>query len=107
MSTRSVLIFDRDRHNGSTLRDLLATWGYRPVVTDDIPAALQTLSELKPTFVVDGGSGEDAFVTHVRAYDEHLPVVLLEKPIDPNKLRLMIERALELETARRENELLR
>jgi DNA-binding NtrC family response regulator len=77
-----------------------------PVVTDDIPAALQAVSELKPALVVDGGSTEDfAFVRQIRAYDVNLPVVLLaeqgsvenavhaiqeegvyhyfEKPIDP------------------------
>src|SRR5688572_16789285 len=104
MSTRSVLIFDRDRQHGSTLRDLLATWGYQPVVTDDIPAAIQAVSELKPELVVDGGSSDDALVTHVRAYDLDLPVVVLEKPVDPDKLRLDLDRALELGLAKRENE---
>ncbi len=121
MSTRSVLIFDRDRHNGSVLRDLLTTWDYHPVVSHDIPAALQAVSELKPAFVVDGGSAEDAFVRQVRAYDVNLPVIVLseqsiqeegvyqyvEKPIDPNKLRLVLDRALELSITKRENELLK
>ena len=130
MSTRSVLIFDRDHHSGSTLRNLLNTWGYNPVVSDDIPAALQLIDKLHPAFVIDSGSTHDfAFVRQVRAYDENLPVVLLaeqgsvegavqalqeervyyyfEKPIDPDKLHHVLDRALELGQAKRENELLK
>ena len=55
MSTPSVLIFDRDAHSGSSLRDLVATWGYYPIVADDIPAALRAVDELKPAVILDGG----------------------------------------------------
>jgi DNA-binding NtrC family response regulator len=115
------------------LRDLLATWGYQAVIADDLPAALKAVSELKPSLVVDGGSTEAdesfALVRSLRLSDEELPVVLLtdqgsvenavhaiqqegvyhyfEKPIDPHKLRLVLDRALELSDARRENELLK
>src|SRR5215204_2063028 len=133
MSTRSVLIYETDRESGSSLRDLLSTWGYQAIVADDIPAALKAVNEFNPALVVDGGSNESegdfALVRKLRLTNEELPVVLLaqqgsiedavraiqqegvyhyfEKPIDPNKLRLVLERAVELTEAKRENELLR
>jgi DNA-binding NtrC family response regulator len=83
--------------------------------------------------VVDSGSTESAedfaLVRAIRLQDVDLPVVLLanqdavdntvevipqegvyhyfEKPLDPNRLRLVLDRAVELADARRENELLR
>jgi len=133
MSTRSVLIYETDRESGSSLRDLLSAWGYLAIVADDIPAALKAVNEFKPALVVDGGStesdGDFALVRKLRLTNEELPVVLLaqqgsiehavqaiqqegvyhyfDKPIDPNKLRLVLDRAFELSEAKRENELLR
>jgi DNA-binding NtrC family response regulator len=108
MSTPSVLIFDRDAHSGSSLRDLLATWGYRPIVADDIPAALKALDELKPEIVLDAGSaGDSAFAGQILEQNGELAVVPLEKPVDPTKLRTLIDRALELNLTRKENERLR
>src|SRR6058998_634456 len=133
MSSRSVLIYERDRESGSSLRDLLATWGYQAIVADDLPAAIRAVHEFKPSLVVDGGSSDSdedfALVRRIRLTDEELPVVLLteqgsvenavhaiqqegvyhyfEKPIDPHKLRLVLDRAVELSQAKRDNELLR
>ena len=108
MSTPSVLIFDRDAHSGSSLRDLLATWGYDPVVADDIPTALKALDELRPTLILDGGSGDDSpLVTQIGEQNVELSVVSIEKPVDPSKLRASIDRAIELNLARKENERLR
>ena len=133
MSDRSVLIYERDQESGSSLRDLLATWGYQPIVADDLTTALKAVSDFKPALVVDGSStdaAEDfALVRSIRRTDEELPVVLLadqgsvedavhalqhegvyhyfEKPIDPHKLRLVLDRAVEYSQAKRENELLR
>ena len=133
MPSRSVLIYERDPASGSSLRDLLATWGYQAVIADDLSSALRAVTELKPSLVVDGGSTEFeenfALVRKIRSTDEELPVVLLtnqgsvenavhaiqeegvyhyfEKPIDPHKLRLVLDRAVELSEAKRENELLK
>jgi len=108
MSTPSVLIFDRDAHSGSSLRDLLATWGYEPIVADDLPAALRALDELKPTLILDGGSADDApLVQQIREQNVELDVVPLERPVDPSRLRVAIDRAIELSLARKENERLR
>ena len=133
MSSRSILIYEKDRASGSSLRDLLAAWGYQAIVADDLSAALKAVNEFKPALVVDGGSShpdEDfALIRKIRLTNEELPVVLLtdqgsvenavhaiqqegvyhyfEKPIDPQKLRLVLDRVLELSEAKRENELLR
>ncbi|HTG87102.1 MAG TPA: sigma-54 dependent transcriptional regulator [Pyrinomonadaceae bacterium] len=108
MSTPSVLIFDRDANSGSSLRDLLATWGYEPIVADDLPAALRALDELKPTLILDGGSADDApLVQQIREQNVELDVVPLERPVDPSRLRVAIDRAIELSLARKENERLR
>jgi len=133
MSSRSVLIFERDRDSGASLHDLLTTWGYQATIAVDLAAALKAINELRPALVVDSGStasAEDfALVRAIRLQDVDLPVVLLtnqdavdktvevipqegvyhyfEKPLDPNRLRLVLDRAVELADARRENELLR
>ena len=108
MSTPSVLIFDRDAHSGSSLRDLVATWGYYPIVADDIPAALKAVDELKPAVVLDSGPVHDAgLLQQIREQHVDLSVLPLERPVDPFKLRRMIDRALELDIARKENERLR
>jgi DNA-binding NtrC family response regulator len=133
MSSRSVLIFERDRDSGASLHDLLTTWGYQATIAVDLAAALKAINELRPALVVDSGSTESAedfaLVRAIRLQDVDLPVVLLanqdavdntvevipqegvyhyfEKPLDPNRLRLVLDRAVELADARRENELLR
>jgi len=133
MSSHSVLIYERDRESGSFLRNLLATWGYQAIVADNLPAALKAINEFKPALVVDGGSNDGnedfALVREIRLTDAELPVVLLTdqgsvenavhaiqqegvyhyfaKPIDPHKFRLVLDRAVELTQAKRENELLR
>jgi DNA-binding NtrC family response regulator len=132
MSSRSVLIYERDHESGSSLRDLLATWGYQAIVADDLPTALKAVNDFKPALIVDGSSttaSEDfALVRSIRLTDGELPVVLLadqgslegavhaiqqegvyhiEKPVDPHKLRLVLDRAVELSQAKRDNELLR
>src|SRR5882762_104278 len=133
MSSRSVLIYERDRDSGASLHDLLTTWGYQATIAVDLAAALRAINELRPALVVDSGSTasvEDfALVRAIRLQDVDLPVVLLtnqdavdntvevipqegvyhylEKPLDPNRLRLVLDRAVELADARRENELLK
>jgi DNA-binding NtrC family response regulator len=108
MSTPSVLIFDRDAHSGSSLRDLLATWGYHPIVADDISGALKAVDELKPALVLDGGPADESdFARQIREQNVDLSVVPLERPVDPSRLRLLIDRAIELDLARKENERLR
>jgi DNA-binding NtrC family response regulator len=131
--SRSVLIFERDLNSGASLRELISTWGYQATIAEDIPAALKAINEVRPALVVDSGSavsGEHfALVREIRLLDMDLPVVLVtdqgaanstieviqqegvyhyfDKPLDPNKLRLVLDRAVELAEAKRENERLR
>ena len=133
MPAQSVLIFERDSQSASSLTQLLSSWGYQPIVTNDLETAVKAVTEQKPAVVIEDGStptAEDfALVREIRTQDADVAVVLLtdqgsvenavqaiqqegvynylEKPIDPHKLRLVIDSAVELALAKRENELLR
>lgn len=133
MPSQSVLIFERESQSASSLSELLFTWGYHPIVTTDVQLALKALNQQKPVVVIDDGSNPTAedftLVREIRLQDADVPVVLLtdqgsvetavqaiqqegvyhylEKPIDPHKLRLVVDSAVELAVAKRENELLR
>jgi len=90
MSSRNVIIYEQDHHNGASLRDLLATWGYEAVVAENISAALKAVSELRPTLIVDNTStkltNDSQLVREIRAQDVDLPVVLLAEPTSPESL---------------------
>ena len=133
MPSHNVLIIERDHGSASSLSDLISAWGYSPLVTSDLQAVRKLLDEQKPAVIVDDGSapiGEDfALVREIRSHDPETPIVLLanggsiesavkaiqqegvynylEKPIDPDKLKFVLDGAIELALARRENELLR
>jgi DNA-binding NtrC family response regulator len=133
MPSQSVLIFERDSQSASSLSELLSNWGYQPIVAKDLQLALKVLNQQKPAVVIDDGSPPTAedftLVREIRSQDTDVPVVLLtdqgsvesavqaiqqegvyhylEKPIDPHKLRLVVDSAVELAVAKRENELLR
>lgn len=133
MPSHNVLIIERDHGSASSLSDLISAWGYSPLVTNDLQAVRKLLDEQKPAVIVDDGSapiGEDfALVREIRSHDPETPIVLLanggsiesavkaiqqegvynylEKPIDPDKLKFVLDGAIELALARRENELLR
>lgn len=132
MPSQSVLIFERDSQSASSLSELLSNWGYQPIVTADVQLALKALNQQKPAVVIDDGSTPNkdfTLVREIRLQDADVPVVLLtnqgsvesavqaiqeegvyhylEKPIDPHKLRLVVDGAVELAVAKRENELLR
>jgi len=133
MPSQCVLIFERDAQSASSLSELLFNWGYQPIVTADVQLALKVLTQQKPAVVIDDGSTPTAedftLVREIRLQDADVPVVLLsdqgsvesavraiqqegvyhylEKPIDPQKLRLVVDSAVELAVAKRENELLR
>jgi DNA-binding NtrC family response regulator len=133
MPAHSVLIFERDHDSASSLSQLVSAWGYQPFVTADVSSALKLIDEHTPAIVIDDGatpSPEDFdLVREIRLHDPETLVILLadggsvenavraiqhegdyhylEKPIAPDKLRLVIDISIELANARRENELLR
>jgi DNA-binding NtrC family response regulator len=104
MSNHTVLIFDQDAHTGSSLRDLVENWGYNPVLTDDTTAALKAISELKPVLILDTDASANSDLARE---DFDAPLIPIERPIDPSALHLLVDRAIELELTRRENEYLR
>lgn len=107
MSIHTVLIFDDDANSGSTVRDLVESWGYHPILTDNMLAALKAVKELKPALVLDGGpSGTLSLKWHI-GEDGETSAIPIERPIDPSALHLLVDRAVELELTRRENEYLR
>jgi DNA-binding NtrC family response regulator len=132
MPSHSVLIFERDHDGASSLSELVLQWGYQPIVSHDPNAALKVLIEQTPTIIVDDASKADehfSFIREIRLNGLDTPVVLLtergamrnsaeeiahedvfqhlEKPVDPQTLKLVVDSAIELAVTRRENELLR
>ncbi len=132
MSSRHVLIIDSDRGSGEALSELVAGWNYDVLLATDSSAAVARLGEVTPAAIIVGSfASSDGFslLREIRALQAETPVVLLtgdgsiemalnaiqqegayhyfEKPVDADKLKIVLDRALELTDARRENELLR
>jgi DNA-binding NtrC family response regulator len=129
MSSRNVLILEKNEASSNGLRDLLSSWDYQPFVSNNLDHAVKLFTEVNPSLVIDDSTEDFSFVRAIHAHDADIPVVLLadqgsveravhaireegvyhyfEKPIDPNKLRIVLDRAVELAEAKRENELLR
>lgn len=131
-SSRRILVVDPDAESGTALQELISSWGYETVLARNGTAS-DFISKNDPDVIVDGsalapGHGYDV-LRLVRAQQLDVPVILLaesgtiesalhsiqeegayhyfEKPVDENKLRVVLDRAMELTEARRENELLR
>jgi DNA-binding NtrC family response regulator len=132
MSSRTVLIIDADSKGAGALRDLVSAWDYEPIIEADTPAALQTLVERGASVILDCSSPAEqsfAFLREVRSQQPNIPVVVIaesgsiesaiqaiqeegayhyfERPIDPTKLKIILDRATEFASAKKENELLR
>ncbi len=133
MASHCVLILEADRKSGIALRDLIAECDYEAVLEQNVSAAIDRAGKLSPSVIVVGNSASatDSFdlLRELRAQQPDIPVVLLtdrgsiemavraiqeegayhyfEKPVDANRLRLVLDRAVELGEAKRENELLR
>src|SRR5438128_1106433 len=128
-----VLIIDRDREYSERLRDELRVLGYEVlaasnsksgievaqafspsvVITDTLSAGADSLSSLKelrashPQTPVILAGNDRSVETAVRAIQEEGAYHYFEKPVDIEKLCVVLERAVELAEARRENEILR
>ena len=133
MSSRSILILEKNSDGDSSLHQLLDSWGYETVKAESLASAIETANETKPIAIIDAGTASDrdefALAREIRARELNLPVILLteqgsiegavraiqeegvyhyfEKPIDPGKLKLVLDRAVELAQTKRENESLR
>src|SRR2546428_573455 len=128
-----VLVIDREREYSERLRDELRVLGYEVlaasnsksgievaqgfspsvIITDTFsvgPDSLSALKELRtnqPQTPVIIAGDQSSIETAVRAIQEEGAYHYFQKPVDAEKLRVVLERAVELAEARRENEILR
>ena len=130
MNSPLVLIIEPNQREGKALQSLISRWDFQSVIEPSCPSEP---AELQPHVIIAGnanGTG-DAFglLRTIKAHYSDVPVVLLsdsgsiqmalraiqeegayhyfEKPVDSNKLQVVLNRAVELTDARRENEALR
>jgi DNA-binding NtrC family response regulator len=132
-SPRRILIVDSDANSGQALQQLISSWGYDAILEQNGPLDLASLEKIDPAVIIDSptlfaGDGFDV-LRHVKTQHAGTPVILLaesgsvelairaiqeegafyyfEKPVDAHKLRVVLDRAVELTEAKRENQLLR
>ncbi|HEY0386619.1 MAG TPA: sigma 54-interacting transcriptional regulator, partial [Pyrinomonadaceae bacterium] len=133
MTKGRVLIVDDERAVVESLRELIASWGYETAAEADGLAGLNRAEEFHPSAIVtdimmprlDGFgllremrarypevavillTGQGSVEMAIRAIQEEGAYQYIEKPPDLQKLRVVVERAVEHCEARRENEVLR
>ncbi|MEP6707343.1 MAG: response regulator, partial [Pyrinomonadaceae bacterium] len=133
VSTRRILVVDSDAKSGKALQKLISSWGYDAILEQNGSPDPVSILKTDPAVIVDSpslisGRGFDV-LRHVKTQQTEIPVILIaesgsvemairaiqeegafyyfEKPVDANKLRVVLDRAVELTQAKRENELLR
>jgi DNA-binding NtrC family response regulator len=132
-SPRRILVVDCDSNSGQALQQLISSWGYDAVLDPRASPDIAAIEHIDPAVIIDSPAeiSEDGFAVlrHVKTLQTGIPVILLaergsvelairaiqeegafyyfERPVDANKLRLVLDRAVELTEARRENALLR
>jgi DNA-binding NtrC family response regulator len=128
-----ILIIDSDREYSESLRKELRSSGYEVltesggdpgfevtdvfdpsvIITDALSpggASSISLEEIRarhPNTPIIVAANDSSIETAVRAIQEQGAYHYFEKPVDADKLRVVLERAVELAAARRENEILR
>jgi len=133
MSSRRILIIDEDPQSGAALLELVAGTNYDVVVAQNNAEGLEHFWDTAPSAIVAGSavSSSNGFdlLREIRASYPDTPVVLVtnhgsfemalnaiqhegayhyfDKPVEGDKLRIVLDRAVELSGAKRENELLR
>ncbi len=133
VSPRRILVIDSNAKSGPALHQLVSSWGYDAILEQNGSPDIASIAKTDPAVIIDspGLISEDGFdvLRHVKTQQTGIPVILLaesgsvelairaiqeegafyyfEKPVDANKLRVVLERAVELTEAKRENELLR
>lgn len=133
VSPRRILVVDSDANSGQELQQLISSWGYDAVLDRNGTPDIASIDKTDPAVIIHSptlisGDGFDV-LRHVKTKQTGIPVILLaesgsvelairaikeegafyyfEKPVEANKLRVVLERAVELTDAKRENELLR
>ena len=132
LSSRRILVVDRNKTAGQALQQLVASWGYEALFNDDDIPSVETILKAAPTVIIGSSSlaTDDSFsllrdlkaqngvpvilVAEMSAVDaakravkEEFAYHYFEQPLDADKLRVVLDRAIELTDARRENEVLR
>src|SRR5258708_4266298 len=128
-----VLIIDNDREDSAALSSELRKAGYEVLTEPSGNSGLDAAETFAPIAIVTDpfANGIDPFVLlkELRARQPHTPIILtarnrsietamraiqeegayhyFEKPVDPRKFLVVLERAVELAETRRENEILR
>jgi DNA-binding NtrC family response regulator len=127
-----VLIIDSDREYSHILRDELKVLGYEVLAEPNNSSGVKVAETFSPSVIITDTltRGRDSFAAlrEIRASQPHTPVIIagqgsietalraiqeegayhyFDKPVDVEKLNVVLERAVELAEARRENELLR
>src|SRR3989449_4955214 len=131
MTARRILILESDLGNAQSLPDLISRWGYEGMLDEAAAVASRTAEELRPSAILAGLSSHDGLsrLEEIRTQYPETPLILLadldwvdmakravkeegayhyfERPVDPDRLRIVIDRAVEFTEAKREIELLR
>ncbi len=131
MTAQRILILESDPASAEELRDLLSNWGYETLLGEAANSAGDPLEQHQHSAIIAGVGSQDGFSQLHQIHNQHpgTPVILLtdrgsiemavravkeegayhyfERPVDPDRLRIIIDRAVELTEAKRENELLR
>lgn len=133
LSSHRILLLDSDAESGEALKKQIASWGYHVTLNLKGAASLELITKLDPDVIIEGGSpaaGEPFNVLReLQKQQTGIPVILLaergsvelavraiqdegayhyfEKPVESDKLRVVLDRAVELNEAKRENERLR
>jgi DNA-binding NtrC family response regulator len=130
---RRILVVDSDANSGQELQQLISSWGYDAIIERNGTPDIASIDKTDPAVIIvsptlTSGDGFDV-LRHVNTKQTGIPVILVaesgsvelairaikeegafyyfEKPVEADKLRVVLERAVELSEAKRENELLR
>lgn len=133
LPSRRILVVDSHAESGPALQKLISSWGYHVILERNGSPDLASIAKTDPAVIVNSPSlvsgGSFDVLRHVKTQQIEIPVILVaegnsvevairaiqeegafyyfEKPVDANKLRVVLERAVELTEAKRDNELLR
>lgn len=132
-SPRRILVIDSDPNSGQALQQLISSWGYEAILERKDSPDIASIERRDPAVIIDSPAliSGDGFnvLRHVKTLQTGIPVILLaergsvelairaiqeegafyyfEKPVEADKLRVVLDRAVELTEAKRENALLR
>jgi DNA-binding NtrC family response regulator len=133
MSNHRVLIVDDEESARHGLKELIARWGYETETAADGLIALQRVDNFSPSIVItdvimpnlDGFqllnqlrqshpeilvvllTGQGSVDAAIRSVKDEGAFYYFEKPVDMRRLQLVLKKAIEYSSTRRENELLR